>query len=139
MRLLPQSLLWRTFLLLALLMVLAVVAWAAIFANLQREPRARQLAQMVVSIVNLSRSALVTAQPDKRRELLLELSDTEGIRIYPVDDDESVLPLPEGSPLLQLVAEEVRRKLGAETRFSLARDAEEGFWVSSASRTTNTG
>ena len=130
MRLLPQSLLWRTFLLLALLMVLAVVAWAAIFANLQREPRARQLAQMVVSIVNLSRSALVTAQPDKRRELLLELSDTEGIRIYPVDDDESVLPLPEGSPLLQLVAEEVRRKLGAETRFSLARDAEEGFWVS---------
>ena len=130
MRLLPQSLLWRTFLLLALLMVLAVVAWAAIFANLQREPRARQLAQMVVSIVNLSRSALVTAQPDKRRELLLELSDTEGIRIYPVDDDESVLPLPEGSPLLQLVAEEVRRKLGAETRFSLARDEEEGFWVS---------
>lgn len=130
MRLLPKSLLWRTFLLLALLMVLSVAAWAAIFTSLQREPRARQLAQMVVSIVNLSRSALVTAQPDKRRELLLELSDREGIRIYPVDDDEAVTPLPEGSPLLQMVAEEVRRKLGDGTRFSLARDQEEGFWVS---------
>lgn len=130
MRLLPKSLLWRTFLLLALLMVLSVIAWAAIFTSLQREPRARQLAQMVVSIVNLSRSALVTAQPDKRRELLLELSDREGIRIYPVDDDEVITPLPEGSPLLQMVAEEVRRKLGAGTRFSMARDEEEGFWVS---------
>ncbi len=130
MRLLPQSLLWRTFLLLALLMVLAVVAWAAIFSSLQREPRARQLAQMVVSIVNLSRSALVTAQPDKRRELLLELSDREGIRIYPVDDDEVVAPLPENAPHLQLVAQAVRAKLGADTRFSLARDEEDGFWVS---------
>ncbi len=130
MKLLPKSLLWRTFLLLALLMVLAVTAWAAIFTSLQREPRARQLAQMVVSIVNLSRSALVTAQPDRRRELLFELSDREGIRIYPVDDDEVAAPLPADSPFLQMVADEVRRELGADTRFSLARDEEEGFWVS---------
>jgi len=127
---LPKSLLWRTFLLIALVMILAILAWAAIFSSLQREPRARQLAQMVVSVVNLTRSALVTAQPDKRRELLLELSDREGIRIYPVDEDEVVSPLPQRSPLLQLVAMEVRNKLGAETRFSLARDEEAGFWVS---------
>lgn len=130
MKVLPKSLLWRTFLLISLVMILAVLAWAAIFSSLQREPRARQLAQMVVSIVNLTRSALITAQPDKRRELLLELSDREGIRIYPVDDDEAISPLPQHSPLLQLVATEVRSKLGAETRFSLARDEEAGFWVS---------
>ncbi|NUO82857.1 hypothetical protein HUU05_22525, partial [candidate division KSB1 bacterium] len=52
MRLLPQSLLWRTFLLIAGLMVLAVLAWAAIFTRAEREPRARQFAQMVVSVVN---------------------------------------------------------------------------------------
>jgi two-component system osmolarity sensor histidine kinase EnvZ len=130
MRLLPQTLLWRTFLLLATLMILAVAAWAAIFSSLEREPRARQLAQMVVSVVNLTRSALVTAQPDKRRELLLELSDREGIRIYPADDDDVVEPLPERSAFLQMVAAEVRRQLGADTRMARDRGGEAGFWVS---------
>ncbi len=130
MKLLPQSLLWRTFLLLALLMVLAVAAWAAIFTTLEREPRARQLAQMVVSVVNLTRSALVTAQPDKRRELLLELSDREGIRVYPAEDNEVVAPLLENSQFLQLVAAEARHQLGADTRMSTSRDGEAGFWVS---------
>ena len=130
MKLLPQTLLWRTFLLIAVLMILSVAAWAAIFSSLEREPRARQLAQMVVSIVNLTRSALVSAQPDKRRELLLELSDREGIRIYPVEDNEVVAPLPERSQFLQLVAAEVRRQLGADTRMTRNRDGEAGFWVS---------
>jgi two-component system osmolarity sensor histidine kinase EnvZ len=130
MKLLPQTLLWRTFLLIAVLMILAVAAWAAIFSSLERGPRARQLAQMVVSVVNLTRSALVTAQPDKRRELLLELSDREGIRIYPAEGDEVIVPLPERSQFLQLVATEVRRQLGADTRMTRNRDGEAGFWVS---------
>ncbi|MBI4987571.1 MAG: HAMP domain-containing protein [Rhodocyclales bacterium] len=130
MKLLPQSLLWRTFLLIAALIVVAVLAWTAIFTRAEREPRARQLAQMVISVVNLTRSALVTAQPDKRRELLLELSDREGIRVYPVEDDDKVAPLPERSALLQMVAAEVRRQLGADTRMSLERDGEAGFWIS---------
>jgi two-component system osmolarity sensor histidine kinase EnvZ len=55
----------------------------------EREPRARQLAQMVVSVVNLTRTALITAQPDKRAcDLLRELSDREGIRIYPAEDND---------------------------------------------------
>jgi len=130
MRFVPQSLLWRTFLLIAALIVVAVLAWAAIFARAEREPRARQLAQMVVSVVNLTRSALVTAQPDRRRELLLELSDREGIRVYPVEDDDKIAPLPEGAALLQMVAAEVRHQLGADTRLSMERDGEAGFWVS---------
>ena len=130
MRPLPQTLLWRTFLLIAVLMILAVAAWAAIFRSLEREPRARQLAQMVVSVVNLTRSALVTAQPDKRRELLLELSDREGIRIYPAEEGELIVPLPERSQFLQLVAAEVRRQLGADTRMTRNRDGKAGFWVS---------
>ncbi len=130
MRLLPQSLLWRTFLLIAGLMVVAVLAWTAIFARAEREPRSRQLAQMVVSVVNLTRSALVTAQPEKRRELLRELSDLEGIRVYPVEDDDAVAPLPEHSALLQLVAAEVRRQLGADTRLGLERNGVAGFWIS---------
>jgi two-component system osmolarity sensor histidine kinase EnvZ len=126
----PQSLLWRTFLLIALLMVLSVLAWAAIFTRAEREPRARQLAQMVVSVVNLTRTALVTAQPEKRRELLLELSDREGIRLYPVEENETLAPLPERPALLRLIIDDIRGQLGAQTRVTTERDGIPAFWVS---------
>ncbi len=130
MRFLPQSLLWRTFLLIACLMIVAALAWAAIFTRAEREPRARQLAQMVVSVVNLTRSALVAAQPDRRHELLLELSDREGIRVYPAEDDDRILALPDSAALLRMVAAEIRRELGPHTRMAMERDGEAGFWVS---------
>ena len=140
MKIWPETLLWRTFLLIAALIVVAVLAWAAIFTRAEREPRARQLAQMVVSVVNLTRSALVTAQPERRRELLLELSDREGIRVYPVEDDDKVAPLPEGAALLQMVAAEVRRQLApirACPWNATARPASGS--VSASMETTNTG
>ena len=85
MTLLPRTLLWRSFLLISLLMIISVAAWFQILRNYEREPRAKQLAQMVVSVVNLTRAALVTANADKRRELLTDLSDREGIRVYPAE------------------------------------------------------
>lgn len=127
MALLPQSLLWRTFLLIASLMVVAAAAWAAIFAQAEREPRARQMAQLVVSAVNLTRTALLTTQPDKRLELLIELSSLEGIRVYPAEEDDRIEPLP---GQFGRIAELVRESLGPRTRITLARDDEAGFWVS---------
>jgi len=47
MKPLPRTLLWRTFLLVALLMMISVVAWFAIFRSYEREPRARQLAHAI--------------------------------------------------------------------------------------------
>ena len=129
MKVWPQSLLWRTFLLIALLMVLSVLAWATIFNRAEQEPRARQLAQMVVSVVNLTHSALVSAQPAKRRELLRELSDREGIRIYPVEENESFTPLPEHH-FLRMIAENIRRQLGPQTRITTERNGIPAFWVS---------
>lgn len=129
MKVWPQSLLWRTFLFIALLMVLSVLAWAGIFARAEREPRAHQLAQMVVSVVNLTRSALVSAQPTKRRELLREFSEREGIRIYPVEDNEVVAPLP-AHPLLRMIAENIRQQLGEQTRITTEREGIHAFWVS---------
>ena len=81
MTLWPRSLLWRTFLLLAALVVLTTFAWFQIFRAYEAAPRARAIAQNLVSIINLTRAALVNAQPEKRRELLLELSDREGIQV----------------------------------------------------------
>ena len=92
MTLVPRTLLWRSFLLISLLMIISATAWFQILRNYEREPRAKQLAQMVVSVVNLTRAALITANADKRRQLLTELSDREGIRIYPAESGDHPVP-----------------------------------------------
>ena len=129
MKLLPRSLLWRTFLFVALLMVLSVAAWFAIFSTYEREPRARQLAQTLVSVANLTRAALVSARPQARRELLRELSDREGIHIYPADPTDRVEALPDRA-FLHRVQELVREQLGPGTRLSLEREGERALFVS---------
>ncbi|MCX7166775.1 MAG: ATP-binding protein [Rhodocyclales bacterium] len=128
MTLLPRSLLWRTFLFVALLMVLSVAAWFAIFRAYEREPRARQLAQTLVSVANLTRAALVSARPEARRELLRDLSDSEGIRIYPADAADRVEPLPDRA-FLHRVEELVREQMGPATRLSLEREGEHALFV----------
>ena len=129
MKLVPRTLLARTFLLIAALMLLSVLAWFAIFSTYEREPRARQIAQMIASIVNLTRTSLVSARVDARRELLRELSDREGIHIYVAEDGERIAPLPERA-LLHRVAELVGERLGAETRLTLERDGEKALFAS---------
>ncbi len=129
MRLAPKSLLWRTFLLIAVLMLLSVLAWFYIFTSYEREPRARQLGQMIVSIVNLTRTSLITARPEARIHLLRELSDREGIHIYPAEADDRIAPLPE-RPFLRRLEALVREQLGDTTRLALERDGEQALFVS---------
>jgi two-component system osmolarity sensor histidine kinase EnvZ len=121
----------RAFLLIALLLVFSAAASYQIVRVHEREPRARELAQQTVSTVNLTRAALVNADPFLRRELLLELNEREGIRITPVTAAEKLERLP-AEPLLEMVVERVRDALGRGTRFAFARDGAEGFWVSFA-------
>lgn len=129
MTLFPRTLLWRSVLLIALLLVIANLAWVQIFRVSEREPRARQVAQQIVSVVNLTRAALITAQPSKRFELLDELSKEEGIQVYSGERGERVTPLPD-HPFLRLVENEVRRQLGPETRLTASRNGIRGAWVS---------
>jgi two-component system osmolarity sensor histidine kinase EnvZ len=125
----PRTLLWRTFLLIAVLMLLSVLAWFYIFTTYEREPRARQLSQMIVSLVNLTRTALVTARPEARHDLLQELSDREGLHIYPAETNDRIAPLPD-RVFLHRVQDLVRAQLGAETRLSLEREGEHALFVS---------
>lgn len=125
----PRSLLWRTFLLVALLMLLSVAAWFAIFRSYEREPRARQLAQMLVSVANLTRAALISARVDARPELLRDLSDHEGIHLYPAEVDDQIKPLPDNA-FLQRVEALVKSSLGPSTRLTLEREGEEALFIS---------
>jgi two-component system osmolarity sensor histidine kinase EnvZ len=119
----------RSFLLIATLIVTAVLASFQIYLVYEREPRSRELAQQTVSTVNLTRAALVSADPFLRRQLLVELNETEGLRVFPATASEKLEPLPD-EPLLDLVAKKVRALTGEQTRFAYARDSEEGFLVS---------
>jgi two-component system osmolarity sensor histidine kinase EnvZ len=129
MTLWPRSLLWRTFALLALLVLATTAGWFSIFRAYEVEPRARQLAQNLASVVNLTRAALITAEAAKRRELLVELSDREGIQVYPAEAGDTIAP-PLDRPVLQLVGEALRAQLGAHTRLASARNGQPGLWVS---------
>ena len=124
-----MSLFARSFLLIALLIVTAVLASFQIYLVYEREPRSRELAQQAVSAVNLTRAALVSADPFRRRQLLIDLNESEGLRVFPSTSSEKLEPLPE-DPLLERVVSRVRSALGAETRFAHAHDGEPGFWIS---------
>ena len=129
MTLWPRSLLWRTFALLALLVLATTAGWFLIFRAYEVEPRARQLAQNLISTVNLTRAALITGEASKRRELLVELSEREGIQVYPAEASETISP-PADRRVLQLVSEALRAQLGAQTRLASARNGQPGVWVS---------
>jgi len=129
LRLWPSSLLWRTFILLAALVLATTAAWFGIFRAYEVEPRARQISQNLVSIVNITRTALITSQPERRHELLSELAEREGIQVYPSEPGERIAP-PADRPVLQLVSELVRRQLGEGTRFASERDGKPGLWLS---------
>ena len=80
----------RSFLLIAALIVTAVLASFQIYRVYEREPRSRELAQQTVSTVNLTRAALVNADPFLRRELLVELNEAEGLRVFPATASEKL-------------------------------------------------
>jgi len=124
-----DSLLARSFALIGSLLVVSILASFQLYRLNEREPRARELAQQTVSVVNLTRAALINSDPERRSALLIELNEREGLRLYPADADERLEPLPD-DPLLDRVVARVRSALGTRTRFAYARDGVEGFWVS---------
>jgi len=129
MTLWPRTLLWRSVLLIAGLLAIAHLAWLQIFRASEVEPRALQAAQQVVSVVNLTRAALVTADPARRYALLDDLAEQEGIQVYAGDPDEAVPALPD-RPFLRIMAAQLRERLGQQTRMTLEREGVSGVWVS---------
>jgi two-component system osmolarity sensor histidine kinase EnvZ len=125
----PRTLLWRIFLVVTLLMLASVAVWSAIFSHFDQASRAAQTAQAVVSIINLTRTALLNADPSLRKDLLLDLATQEGIRIYPAEADDRTTPL-EDSNLVRKLTADVRHQLGPDTRFASSWEGLAGFWVS---------
>jgi two-component system, OmpR family, osmolarity sensor histidine kinase EnvZ len=125
------TLFWRTFLLIVSVSSASLVAWVPTVRVLEREPRAHQLAERVVSMVHATRNSLVYSDPARRRGLLSALFEDESLRVVPLEPSDQIEPV-EPSALMQLVEREVVQRLGAGTRLASSVNGINGFWVSFA-------
>lgn len=126
---LKSGLFWRTFFLLGILTTLSMMAWIGMISVVQREPQAQQIASQVISVVTITHAALTHSAPELRRELLFDLVSNEGIRIFALEDDDTVEPPPDNW-LMPDIEAIVKARLGADTRFSARVNGVGGFWVS---------
>lgn len=128
--LIPKSLLFRAFLLIVVLIVLSMAASLSIFRHAEQEPHTRQMAQLVVSVVNLTRAAVLSAAPEWRSALLSELAEAEGLRVLVAEKEDVIEPLPDHPTEWRLMKKKVRAILGDETRFAGQHNGIEALWVS---------
>ncbi|MDY7537276.1 ATP-binding protein [Undibacterium sp. RTI2.2] len=126
----PKSgLFWRTFFLLALLVMSSMAVWFASFRMVERAPRAQQIAAQISSIVTITRAALTHSAPDKRRELLFDLASNDGIRVYLLEETDDI-ESQDRTPAFEELRASVQKKLGTHTRFAKKMNGVDGFWVS---------
>ena len=122
------NLFWRTFFLLGLLLVGSILAWLQTLRALEFEPRTLYTAQQIASLVNLSRAALVHADPIARVSLIKTMADQEGVRILPREPGDK-FQLLDQSALGQRLTEELTRRLGTGAIVASSVNGENGLWV----------
>lgn len=125
----PKSLLLRSFILISSLVMLTTASWLIIFRHADDEPRARELAQLTTSGVNLVRAALLALPPEKRLDFLHDLASREGIRLLPAEPEDRVVSLP---PIrfFELLQKNLQISLGNTTQVAMEVNGIHGFWVS---------
>ncbi|QPF73218.1 HAMP domain-containing protein [Roseateles sp. DAIF2] len=125
---LALNLFWRTFALLALLLVGAVLAWQQTFKALEAEPRAMEAAQQLAGLVNLSRSALANADAIGRVAVISSLSSSETVQVRVAELHDRWLAY-EDDPFSRRLAAELRGRLGPDTVVARRVNGESGLWV----------
>ena len=122
------SLFWRTFFLLALLLLGSILAWLQTLRSLEFEPRAMQTAQQQASQVNLSRAALIHADAIARTSLLKTMSDQEGVHIVPREPTDQFTPFGKNA-ITRQIADELSTRLGPGTVIASSVNSQSGLWI----------
>ena len=123
------SLFWRTFLLIAALVLFSLAASWQMVRAFDRTPPEQRLAWEIASVVNLTRSALVSSAGERRRALLDELARDEGVRVAVLEPGDRVEGLPPGGDAA-LLERRLRALLGSHTRVAGRVNGEPALWVS---------
>jgi two-component system, OmpR family, osmolarity sensor histidine kinase EnvZ len=125
-----MSLFWRTFLLVGALLSTTLIAALFTFATLEEGPRAQRVGLQVASLVNLTRTALVSSQTVRRIELLDQIARDEGARVRLLEPGDRVEPL-QLKPFFEgLLVKRLKELLGQNTQFASSLNGENAFWVS---------
>ncbi len=122
------SLFWRTFFLLALLLIGSILAWLQTLRALEFEPRALQTAQQIASLVNLSRAALVHSDSITRVSLIKTMTEQESVRIVPREPGDQFEAFDEDA-LGRRIAIELTSRLGSDTLLANSVNQQPGLWV----------
>ena len=123
------SLFWRTFLLIAALVLFSLAATWQMVRAFDRTPPEQRLAWEIASVVNLTRSALVSSAGERRRSLLDELARDEGVRVALLEPGDRVESLPHGGDAA-LLERRLRALLGPHTRVAGRVNGDPALWVS---------
>ena len=127
MRLYPQSLLWRTLLVLVTALVLSQAAAVYILDQYVTRPRAAAGMRQFVSHLKTVSAALETLDASQHEAFIGRVLEMEGIRITPVREDMAVRPAPD-VPLIRLFRERLRDSFGPNAEVYVrpaSADAEE--------------
>ena len=127
-RRLPLSLFWRTFFLLALLILCSSLAWLQMFRTQESEPRTLRNAHQIATVVNLTRTALMHTDAIARVSLLKTLADEEDVSILIREPGDRIVPFGNTGLENRLVQEMVER-LGPGTLIASSVNDASGLWV----------
>ena len=122
------SLFWRTFFLLALLLLGTTLGWYQMFRALEYEPRVIDNARQIASMVNLSRAALIHSDAIARVSLIKTLAEQEKVRIAPREPGDR-FELFNHTVLERRMSGEIVARLGLGTVVARRVNGEEGLWV----------
>src|ERR1700712_4946867 len=122
------SLFWRTFFLIALLLVSGVFAWTQTFRALEVEPRATQSAQQIAALVKLARAALLSSDGINRVALIKGISNQESLKLAPREPHDKWEPY-ETDRVTRAIGQELRTQLGNDTIVASSMNGNAGMWV----------
>ncbi|MBK1682009.1 sensor histidine kinase [Rhodoferax fermentans] len=122
------SLFWRTFFLLALLLLGSVIAWTQTLLQMEFEPRALQTADQIASVVNLSRAAVMHSDAIARVSLFKTMKDQEHLTIR-LREPKDVFEVFPATDLNRHVVAQLQSRLGADTIVASSVNQVQGLWV----------
>jgi len=122
------SLFWRTFVLLALLLLGSVLAWTRSLSALESEPRALQTAQQIASLVNISRAAVMHSDGITQVSLFKTMKDQESVVIKPREPNDVVQAL-KPDEINRYIVAELKQRLGPGTLVAERVNDESGLWI----------
>ena len=127
---LPQSLLSRSVLLIATLLMISQLIWLGLFRSYSSRTESEHLANEIAGVIGTISVALDTMPASSQRRFFENLASRENIRLLPADEwDDQDMVLPQ-SPLLKAIGEHLKRnKIGGTKAEVLLEDATQALWI----------